>query len=73
MEKENKPLSGLALAGFICSFLFASAGLIISIIALATIDDEKERGKGFAIAGLLISLLNILISISIIFFLLTYY
>lgn len=53
--KETERTNTLAIVGFILSFLFPLAGLIISIIALNQIKASGENGKGFAIAGIVIS------------------
>lgn len=50
-------VSGVAIAGFILAILFAPLGLILSIIGLVTTGRGKKRGRGLAVAGLVISLL----------------
>lgn len=44
----------LAIVGFVLAFVFAPAGLIVSIIALRQINRTHERGKGLAIAGIVL-------------------
>jgi len=44
----------LAIVGFILAFVFALAGLVVSIIALSQIKKTGEQGKGLAIAGIVI-------------------
>lgn len=44
-----------SIAGFICAFLMPLLGLIFSIIGLNQIKHTKEKGKGLAIAGIIIS------------------
>ena len=65
-NEENQEVqtgaSGLSIAGFVTAFLVSPVGLILSIIALAKKDG---RTKGFAIAGLVISIINILLSVLI--------
>lgn len=45
----------MAIVGFVLSFFIALAGLICSIIGLRQCNATKEGGKGFAIAGIVIS------------------
>lgn len=54
--------NGLAIAGFILSFLISIVGLILSIIALNQINKSggMQKGKGLAIAGIIISAISIL-------------
>ena len=51
---ENKKTNSFALAGFICSFFVPLLGLIFSIIGLNKVK-ECNDGKGFSIAGIIIS------------------
>ena len=53
----------LAIVGFILAFVFALAGLVVSIIALSQIKKTGERGRGLAIAGIIIGLLSIVFGI----------
>ena len=62
--------NGLAIAGFIISlvaaFSFGSSsllGLILSIIGLTQINKSNDKGKGFAIAGIVISSIMLIVSI----------
>lgn len=45
----------MAIIGFILSFFVSIAGLVCSIIAYRKCRDENLGGKGFAIAGIIIS------------------
>lgn len=61
-EKMHASTSGLAIASFVCSLcgipfcLISVVGLVLGIIALVQIkNDPYKRGKGFAIAGVIIS------------------
>ena len=56
------------LSGSVLSFVFCPAGLILSIIALRQINRTQERGKAFAIAGIVISAIAIVIVIITIIF-----
>jgi type II secretory pathway pseudopilin PulG len=57
--------SGWAIAGFVCAFLFGVLGIIFSAIALSQIGKSNGRlkGKGLAIAGLVISIVVMVIGL----------
>ena len=59
-KKEISEDNGLAILGFVLSFFSALIGLIVSIIALKNADDKKNPRKGFAIAGICISVFKFL-------------
>ncbi|MFH1400471.1 MAG: DUF4190 domain-containing protein [Nanoarchaeota archaeon] len=44
----------LAIVGFILSFVFALAGLVVSIIAFNQVKKSGEGGRGLALAGIII-------------------
>jgi hypothetical protein len=46
----------MAIWGLVCAFLFAPLGLIFSVIGLNQISRRRERGRGLAVAGLVVSL-----------------
>lgn len=48
-------INNLAIFGFVASFLIPVAGLIISIMALNDMKSGSQRGRGLAIAGVVIS------------------
>ena len=50
--------NGLAVGGFICSFFFSLIGLILSIMGLKKANQIGGKGKGLAIAGIVISILG---------------
>lgn len=54
-----------AVVGFILSFFCGIAGLIVSIVALKQIKKTGEKGKGLAIAGIIIPCVSIVIAILI--------
>ena len=58
-----KSTNGLAIAGFVCSFFFQILGLVFSIIGLVQVNKSGDKGKGLAIAGIIISAVIIFISI----------
>ena len=51
----NQQCNGFAIAGFVCSFFTSIIGLIFSIIGLNQIKRQGGKGKGLAIAGIIIS------------------
>ena len=53
----------LAIVGFILAFVFNIAGLVVSLIALSKIKKTGERGRGLAIAGVIISIVSIIFGI----------
>ena len=66
-QPVKKKFNGLAIAGFVLSFFdwLCFLGLIFSIIAMVVINKKDQRGKGLAIAGLVIS---IIVSVLLIMF-----
>lgn len=52
--------NSMAIAGFVCSFFIAILGLIFSILGLVKINQTKEKGRGLAIAGIVISVLSMI-------------
>jgi hypothetical protein len=51
--------SGLAITGFVFSFVFSPLGFLLSLIAVFKTGAGKAKGRGLAIAGLIISALLI--------------
>jgi len=49
-------MDGLAVAGFVTSLFVAPVGLVLSAISLSRINKNGTRGRGFAIAGLIIGI-----------------
>ncbi|MEE1296335.1 MAG: DUF4190 domain-containing protein [Bifidobacterium sp.] len=49
----------MAIAGFVCSFFVSIVGLVLSIIGLTQVNKSHERGRGLAIAGIVISAISI--------------
>lgn len=62
--------NGLAVGGFICSFFFALIGLILSIMGLKKANQIGGKGKGLAIAGIVISVLGMFsgVILSVVFY-----
>lgn len=55
--------NGMALAGFVCSFIFSIVGLVLSIIGYNQTKKTGEKGKELALAGIIISGLSIVMTI----------
>lgn len=49
----------MSIIGFVLSFFIPIAGLVCSIIGLKQCGSEDEDGRGFAIAGIVISAIEI--------------
>ena len=54
-KPQTEQKNVLALIGFILSFVSAVGGLVCSIIAYKKLPEYNGNGKGFAIAGIIIS------------------
>ena len=66
MENNGKKNSNVvAIVGFILSFFIGTAGLICSIVGLVKSKELKD-GKGFSIAGIIISSIRILFTLFVI-------
>lgn len=66
MSVPNSPqkTNGMAIAGFVCSFLCWPLGLIFSILGMSqTSKDPSQGGRGLAIAGLVISIVSAVITV----------
>ena len=59
----KKRWNGFAVAGFVMSFTNCLLGLIFSCIGISSSSKYDEKGKGLAIAGLVISILNMIVTI----------
>ncbi len=55
----------IAIVGFILSFFIAIAGLICSIIGYKKAKEMNGTGKGFALAGIIISAIEIVLTVII--------
>ncbi len=53
----------LAIVGFILAFVINIAGLVVSIIALSQVKRTGERGRGLALAGIIISAISLVLSV----------
>ena len=63
VENPPKKFNVFALIGFILSFFIPVAGLVLSIIGLKKVPEYDQSGKGFSIAGITISAVQILAAI----------
>ena len=61
----NKKSNDFAVLGLIFSLFVGLPGLIFSIIGLNRIKKTGEGGKGFAIAGIIISIFNSIVSVAL--------
>lgn len=60
----SKPKTNtLAIVGFVCSFLISIVGLILCIVAKNQIKTSGERGDGLATAGIIISIVWMVLSV----------
>jgi hypothetical protein len=56
----------MAIAGFVLAFFCSILGLIFSIIGLNQAKARNQGGQGLAIAGIIISLLSIVVGIAVV-------
>jgi hypothetical protein len=56
--------NGLAIAGLILAFVIAPIGFILSLIGLIQVNKRRQKGKGLAITGIIVSLLAIAIGVT---------
>ena len=66
--RENQfelPMSGKAIAGFVLAFLCPLIGLIVSLSAHSDCRAGKTKGGGLAIAGIILSVMNMAVGILI--------
>lgn len=62
---QNSSSNTIAIVGFVLSFFISIAGLVCSIIGLVKSKDCGGKGKGFAIAGIVIAAASMIFSIFI--------
>lgn len=60
VTEQPKPqkTNTVSVVGFILAFFVPLIGLILSIVGISQASKRNEKGKGFAIAGIIISILN---------------
>ena len=57
---NNKKTNTLSIIGFIVSIFSLIFGTIICLISLSQIKETNEKGKGFALGGILINVLKVM-------------
>lgn len=62
-KSTEKQSNSIAIIGFILSFFIAIAGLVCSIVGYKKSKTLDGAGKGFALAGIIISAAEIIITI----------
>jgi hypothetical protein len=62
--QPDRGFNGLAIAAFVLSFLCSIAGLICGFISLNQISRRQQRGRGLAIAAIVISIVSIVIGVA---------
>jgi hypothetical protein len=68
VRPQPRSFDGFAVAGFVTSLLcLIPVALILSIVALGRIKRNGTRGKGLAVAGLVISILSVLVVVAAVF------
>ena len=65
MENNNKVqlTNTMAIVGFVMSFFNGLIGLIFSIIGMSQIKKTGEPGKGYALAGIIISAVSMFLGL----------
>lgn len=66
MEANNSKVqltNTMAIVGFVMSFFNGLVGLILSIIGMSQIKKTGEPGKGYALAGIIISAISMFLSL----------
>jgi hypothetical protein len=65
--RPPQKMNGMAIVGFVFTFLFAPLGCIFSLIGLSQISkNPSQSGKGLALSGAVISLILIMIAVVLI-------
>ena len=65
---SNQKLNKLAIFGCIVSFVFNFIGVVLCLIALGQIKKTGEKGKGFAILGIVVGIIPLIFLIFLIVF-----
>ena len=59
MQPQSDTANSYAIAGFALSFIFPLVGLIVSILGYRKAKEMNGCGKGFAVAGIVISAVSL--------------
>jgi len=70
---QGPPTNTLAIIALVCAFVFAPAGLVCGIIARKQIRQSGEAGAGLALAGIIISALQIVLAILFLIFFIIFF
>lgn len=65
----GRPTNTLAIVSLVCAFVFAPAGIVCGIIARRQIKQTGESGDGLALAGIIISIVEIVVALFFVGFL----
>jgi hypothetical protein len=60
---QSQKTNTMAILGLVFAFVFSPLGVIFSAIGLKQIKERREGGRGLALAGLIISILSIVLGI----------
>ena len=61
--------NGVAIAGFVFSFISPIVGLVLSIVGLNKSKQLRGAGRGYAIAGIIISIVSFFLTLALYYFL----
>lgn len=62
-QPDKRPFSTMSIIGFVLAFMIPLAGIVVSIIALVQSRKTGDR-KGFAVAGVIVSVFGLLFIIA---------
>lgn len=68
MYEQRYEYSVLGIVGFVLSFIFSILGIVFSCLGIQDCNKNQKLGKGVAIAGLIISIVFLIIKILIVVF-----
>ena len=68
-DKYERPeTNGVAIAGFVFSFISPIVGLVLSIVGLNKAKQLRGVGRGYAIAGIIISVVSFFLTLALYYF-----
>jgi peptidyl-prolyl cis-trans isomerase B (cyclophilin B) len=56
-------LNALAVASLVCAFVFSPLGIVLGLVARSQIRRTGQRGDGLAVAGIVISIVSLVVGI----------